>query len=256
MDTKKISELFTVAIPLLILCSCIRLITYYYHWNIPILDYLSVPELLFLFIHPAIIFVAFAAILFVPYAIFFAVLVRWLPKNKNPFAATREGPKVPPEELKKPSAKEKKKINLGWIIVGVFAFGVVALFFFKGIWLDYDIFPTVVIHVLFGMLAMGAVKMVTEPERENELPSLRTVLVVTVMVLASASFFIGRYEANATATKSTPHKLVISDGSIIETNSDLIYLGKTSNYYFLYDNAAGRASIIPMAEVKRIEIGR
>jgi hypothetical protein len=263
MDFKKISELFTVAVPLLILCSCIRLITYYSNWNIPILDYLSIPEILFLFIQPAIIFLGFAGILFGIYFILLVVLMRWLPEEKNPFVAKSKKPEGPakepetlPEEPKAPLAKEKKKTTLIGIIVAVFTFGFMGFIFSKGIWFDYDIFPTVLLHLVIGMVAIGVIKKFTEPGHEKELPSLQTVLAGTMIMLISASFFYGRYEANSTRTAPIPHTLVLSNDTTINTDSNLIYLGKTSNYYFLFDNAASRASIIPMADVKKIEIGR
>ena len=57
MDLKKLSELFAIAVPPLILCSCLQLVIYYGHWNIPIFDYLSTSELLFAFVQPGIVMI-------------------------------------------------------------------------------------------------------------------------------------------------------------------------------------------------------
>ena len=60
MDYKKISDMLTLGAPVLVVCSCVRLLTYYHHWNIPILDYLSLSELLMLFIQPILMIAALA----------------------------------------------------------------------------------------------------------------------------------------------------------------------------------------------------
>src|SRR5215471_3442092 len=55
MDFKKISDMLSLGVPVLVVCSCVRLLTYFQHWNIPIFDYLSVSELLMLFIQPILV---------------------------------------------------------------------------------------------------------------------------------------------------------------------------------------------------------
>lgn len=258
MDFKKISELFTVAVPLLIICSCIRLMTYYHNWNIPILDYLSAPELLFLFVRPAITIIALAAIYFAANAALVGIVymvVRLQARYKQ--SAKEKSGANEKTETETPSEKVNETKGVwGWfgslVPVLVFLFGIWV--FVEAIWFKYEILPVVILHVGIWFAAILTIQKVTEPGRDGA--SLQTVLLGSMIMLISASYFVGRYEVNATTTNPVPHSIVLKDGSSIATDANLIYLGKTSNYYFLYNNAANRASIIPAAEATRIEIAR
>jgi len=254
MDLKKITELFTFSVPLLIVCSCIRLITYYSHWNIPILDYLSAAELLFLFVQPAITIIALAAIYFAVNAVFVGgvyLLVKFgairgksEPKSEEHTATEGEAPATDP---KKPDIWGR----FGKIIPFL-AMPFILWVFFEGIWFKYEIFPVVVLHVVIWAVAIGLIRKFYLSEGEA-LP-IEAVLWGTMVMLLSASYFIGRYEANATVTNPAPFKITLTDGTPLETDSNIIYLGKSSSYCFFHDNAAGRSLIIPLTQIKRIDI--
>jgi|SRR5687767_434789 len=251
MDYKKISEMFTVAVPLLIICSCIRLITYYSHWNIPILDYLSVTELLFLFIRPAIICAALAAIYLAANAVFFGIIYGFVKLDE----LRRRGKKDAKATAHRPTDsehKESKPMNRVAIIGTVLfiAFGI--WLFFNAIWYEYSIYPTVVAHIVLWIGAIWVIKKLLN--EDVDAPSIPSILAGSIIVLLSASFFIARYEINQTRTSPQRHRISLSDKSVIETDSNRLFLGRSSNYYFFYENAESRSSIIPASEVVRIEI--
>lgn len=254
MDLKKITELFTFSVPLLIVCSCIRLITYYSHWNIPILDYLSAGELLFLFVQPAITIIALAAIYFAANALFIGVVYLLVkfgvisgksePKSEENAATESEAP-----------APDAKKRDIWERIGKIIPFLAMPFFlwvFFEGIWFNYEIFPVVVLHVIIWGVAIGLIRKFYLSEGEA-LP-LEAVLWGTIVMLLSASYFIGRYEAKATVTNPAPYKITLTDGTPIETDANMIYLGKSGTYCFFHDSAGGRSVIIPLTQIKRFEI--
>ena len=251
MDYKKISEMFTVAVPLLIICSCIRLITYYSHWNIPILDYLSTTEVLFLFIRPAIIYAALAAIYFGANAALFGIIYGFVKLD-----AFRRGEKKDARATahRASLSKDKASNHLNRVVTIVMvlfiAFGI--WIFFNSIWYEYSIYPTVVAHIVLWILAIWAIKKLLKDD--GDAPSIPSILAGTIIVLLSASFFTARYEINQTLTSPQHHRISLSDKSVIETDSNRLFLGRSSNYYFFYENAENRSSIIPASEVVRIEI--
>jgi hypothetical protein len=249
---KKLSEVFTFAVPFLILCSCIQLITYYYYWNIPIVDYLSISELLFLFIKPLLTILVLAAIYFSFNLLLVAgvaIYVKWDGSRQKQVKA----PGV--ETLKAPESPAKKKDGDSVVAKGVLAIGalVIAWFFVEGIWFDYDIVPVVVVHIVLWMAAIALSSRFLLKSTEGKV-SLESFVAGTIIALISASFFYGRYQAHYAETNPIPHRIVFADGSRIESDSNLIYLGKTGSYYFFYDKAKSQASIIPVGEAKRTEI--
>ena len=256
MNLKKISEIFTFSVPFLILCSCISLVTYYSHWDIPIFDYLSASELLFLFLRPALTFVLFAAIYLGINLVVVAVI--------TPFAIWRVERKQKNEPKKKESKKvaekseskiTKKHPILTWII-GIVFIAVITLTFANGIWFEYEIFPVVLSHMGLWLAAVLIVHRVSASRDDkvsgsrNRKISMETFFAGTIVMLISASFFYGRYQVHYTVTNPVAHKIVLTDSSVIETDSNLIYLGKTSSYYFFYNNAENQAVIIPVGEAR------
>src|SRR5262247_2449744 len=124
MDIKKISELFAVAVPPLILCSSIRSVTYYHTWNIPILDYLTPAELLFSFISPALLMMALAAT-YLLFMMAFASLVLLFVK----LGLIRKG-KVKSDENKQKTEHERTESKGSQIFAGL----AVVIFVGSAIW--------------------------------------------------------------------------------------------------------------------------
>jgi len=253
MDLKKITELFTFSVPLLIVCSCIRLITYYGHWNIPILDYLSAAELLFLFVPPAITIIALAAIYVAANGVFIGGIyllvkfgvIRGKSESKSEERSATES--EAPATAKKPDIWERIGKIIPFLLMPLFLW-----VFFEGIWFKYEIFPVVLLHVIIWGVTIGLIRKFYKAEGEA-LP-IEAVLWGTAVMLLSASYFMGRYEANATATNPAAFKITLTDGTPIETDSNMIYLGKTSTYCFFHDSSGSRSVIIPLSQIKRFDI--
>jgi hypothetical protein len=241
MDVKRISDMITLAVPVLIVCSCIRLITYYYWWNIPILDYLSASELLLLFVQPVLIIAALAAV----YLAFTLVLAG----GALLFVQLRGKEKKQEPANQAESANAAKTTNpiYGWVIAIVWL-GTMTGFFFKGIWFDFEIIPTVLFHVFLLLGAAAAVRgLLPSDERDDRMKPLVT---ATIVVLMSSSFFYGRYQAHDTELHPAHITIALKDDTVVDTDSNRVYVGKTTSYYFFHNTKDKETSIIPAAEVK------
>jgi len=246
-DLKKISELFTIAAPLLILCSCIRLITYYHYWHIPIIDYLSTSEILFSFIQPALVILGLASIYFGGTMLLAGLGILFVNLNIiKPKKGTKEST----------SNTNNKKFNrwekIVFTLYILFLILIVAYFFIKGIWYDFNIVPVVLFHVLLWAMAIIMISKISNQKEKTA--TMSSFFWGTLITVISASFFYGRYQMNSTSLHSIPYILSLEDSSRIETNNRLIYLGKTNNYYFLYDSSASQSIIIPSDKVKEVRI--
>ena len=248
MDLKKVSEISAVAVPLLIVCSSIQLLTYYSNWNIPILDYLSTAEILFLFIRPLMTILLFAAVyvifnlLFVGGATLYVVNARESEPKKSK-AEERGDAKLEPVSM-------TKRILTILYYAGVLI--VFPFFFFRGIWYDYEIFPVVLLHVgIWAAIALGI--WYIRGNRDEQLP-WEWALIAAIPVLLSASFFYGRYQAHYATAYPASQSVVLTDGSAVSTDANMLYVGKTSGYYFYYKVAEREAVIIPAAQIKAVTI--
>jgi hypothetical protein len=243
VDVKKITDTFTLAVPVLVICSCIRLITYYQHWNIPILEYLSASELVLLFIQPVLVIAGLAAI-YLAFNLGLAGIALLLVQlgvvkaNKEKKAATQT-------ESSRPSKKTHPLY--AWIIT-ILWIGMMIAFFFKGIWFDFEVVPTVLFHVFLLLGTAVAVRgLLPSGEKDDKIKPLST---ATIVVLMSASFFYGRYQAHSTELHPANVRIALKDQALLDTNANRIYLGKTSNYYFFHNPTDGETSIIPVGEVR------
>jgi len=262
MDIKKISELFAIAVPPLILCSSIRSVTYYHTWNIPILDYLTPAELLFSFISPALVMMALAAA-YLLFMIAFAGLVLLFAK----LGLIRKGKeKSDGNEQKRENKRHESKGYqvFAWLSI-VISLGCGIWVFFAGIWYEFKIVPVVIFHVFLWVVAIVTVDKLWKSEsiwksqsteapenRNKERASNESILLGTIVMLVSASFFYGRYQANQTLTHPSQLEIMLTDSSVIATSPNVFYLGRTANYCFLYDNSTHQVSIIPNKEIKII----
>lgn len=252
MDFKKISDMATLAVPVLIVCSCIRLLTYYNHWDIPILDYLSASEILLLFIQPVLIIAALAAVYLAITLVLTAGMLLFVKlgiKTDKKDTPTQKAREPRPE----PAAVTKHPVYQ--VIVAVVSFGAIGGTIFKGIWFDFELVPAVIFHVFLLIGTMAAVRSVVPPEEQDNV--IKPLVAATLVVLLSASFFTGRYQARRTELSPTRLELALRDQTLLEADPGRIYVGKTSSYYFFHsrkkdatDKETSIISIIPVGEVK------
>ena len=232
--------------PVLVVCSCIRLITYYQHWNIPILDYLSASEILLLFVQPILVIVAIGAI-YLAFNLGLAAGALLL-VQLGVVAKGRKADKKENENKEESEQTSTKKHPIyGWLIT-IALVGMMAFTFFNGIWFDFEVIPTVLFHVVLLLGTVAAVRgLLPSAEKDDRIKPLVT---GTVVVLMSASFFYGRYQAHDTELHPTQVRIALKDNAVVDTDSSRIYLGKTSNYYFFRNTKDNETSIIPVGEVK------
>ncbi len=249
MDVRNVSETLTLAVPVLIVCSCIRLITYYHHWNVPILDYLSAAELLLLFVQPALV-IAALALMYLAYSLLFgaaAVLVALLQTlRKKPAGNAAASQTKSPQGQ---TVKERSTIRSALLLIGIIiGLGMGVGMFFNGIWFEFEVIPTVVFHVFLLFGTVGAVHALLPPgEKDNRLKPL---VAGAIVVLMSSSFFYGRFQAHDTELHPARVSIALKDDVVIDGDADHIYLGKTNNYYFFHDRTRKQTSVIPVEEVK------
>jgi hypothetical protein len=241
MDFKKLSDMFTLAVPVLIVCSCIRLLTYYNHWSIPILDYLSASEILLLFIQPVLVIAALAAVYFAFTVLLTAgmlLLVKLGIVAKGNDKAKEEKPRSEPAAAAKPS--------IYTTIFSVVTVGGIVVVIVKGMWFDYEVFPAVISHVFLLIGTFAVVRSVLPASEQQDV--MKPLVAGTLVVLISASFFYGRFQARRTETNPTRLELALRDQALLKTDPDRIYVGKTSSYYFFHSK--NETSIIPVGEVR------
>ena len=245
MDLKKVSEISAVAIPFLMLCSSIQLLTFYSHWSIPIFDYLSSAEIVFLFIKPLLTILLFASLYVGFNLLFVGATTLYVVKAKKT---------EPAEELRQP--EPNKPVTRTQRLIQFLALGAVAVFvpfvFFQGIWYDFDLIPVVILHiVIWAGVALGLWYL--RGKKGERLP-FDWVLAAAIPVLLSASFFYGRYQAHYTTTYPVSQTIVMTDGAAIATDDNTLFLGKTSGYYFFYKVTERESVILPAAQIKSVSI--
>ena len=245
MDFKKVSEITAVAVPFLVLCSSIQLMTFYSHWNVPIFDYLSTAEILFLFIRPMLTILLLAALYFVLNLVFFGTVTLFL------LAKKKKGDEEKTEEAASSKSDSKAAGLLGYAVLMIAALGI-GLTFFQGIWLDYELWPVTILHVVIW-LATGVLVWHVRGKKNETLPA-EWLLASAIPMLLSASFFYGRYQAHYATAYPASQTVMLTDGTTIATDANTVYLGKTSGFYFYFKTAEQETLILPAAQVKSVSI--
>lgn len=241
MDFKKLSDLFTLAVPVLIVCSCVRLIAYYQHWNIPILEYLSASEILLLFIQPIFTIAGLGAIYLASIVLIAAALLlifKMLRVSKGKESSKEDNTNGEPAGEKKDSVTS--------VVFGVLSFGGLGVALFLSMWSEFAVFPAVLFHVMLLFGVAGVVHSALPASEQND--RTKPLVAGTLVILLSASFFHGRYQARLTEMNPTKLELALRDETLLKADPDRIYVGKTSNYYFFHSK--NETSIIPVGEVR------
>jgi hypothetical protein len=240
---KKISEIIAVIIPLLVVCSCIRLITYYTHWNIPIFDYLTISELLLYFIEPIFRIAGFVSS-YLSYVLGFVILIAlWItlfpPKSKD---------KNTSDEKEGKSFFTKLNSNKWWL---AFSYLITGGFIINLVWYEFEVPALIVFHFFILAIAYNYFEKYYSTKTKDE---FKPIIIASILTILSFSFFIGRYDWHKAETYPDSYKIMLSDSISVETNADKIYVGKTNDFYFLYEKSIHQVSIIPSNEVKYIKM--
>jgi hypothetical protein len=243
--TKKISETIAVIIPLLVVCSCIRLITFYTHWNIPIFDYLNPSELLLSFTEPIFriaVFVSGYLLYVLGLVIMFFLWFAFFPPKSKKTDVTDENSKEEKGFFQKLN-QNKWWLSFSYLIVG----GFISYF----AWYEFETKAAIVFHAFIWAIAYNYFEKNYSTKTKDE---FKPIIIALVLTILSFSFFLGRYDWHKAETYPDSYKIMLSDSTTVETNADKIYVGKTNDFYFLYEKSNRQVSIIPSSEVKTIKM--
>lgn len=78
--------------------------------------------------------------------------------------------------------------------------------------------------------------------------------VTLIIVFLGFTLCISKYEISQTEKYPVQYKFTMVDGSEIPTNAQLIFVGKTNNYVFLYDNENFNSRVMKTENISSISI--
>lgn len=242
--TKKISETIAAIIPLLVVCSCIRLITYYGHWDIPIFDYLTSSEILLSFAEPIFKITGFISgylALVVGLILIMTFWVVYFSNKTNEMSDSNE------------RAKEEKyffyKLNKNkWWLTFTYLIGGGFIIYLA--WYEFKTEAAIVFHAFIWSISYDFLTKYYATKTEDK---FKPIIIASVLTILSFSFFIGRFDWHTAETYPDSYTIMLSDSSIVETSTNKIYVGKTSDFYFLYERSSHSTTILPSSEIKSIK---
>lgn len=262
---KKIVEILPILVGFLIFCGFLKLYLLYNFWEIRIIDYLDLSEILLSFLNDLNIFLF---ILFVSgvYISFTLTLFHYAEKqitatplnmtsNTIPLAditaSNVEIPPVNPAEKSESLSEildniyEKNKIGSVLIMFTISAvFAIIFFWTYNRIWL-----------FLFSLMSFQFILISLEYySRMTDFIKLGLSFSITFIAF---TFCIAAYDVNEIKeeAKSTINVINMKTDTIT-TNENYYLIGKTQNYIFLYDRNENRTEIIKMENVNSIQVIR
>lgn len=251
MNLKRIVEIFPLLGSFLILLGYLKLYLYYDHWDIAIIDYLDISEITLLFLGDVHLIIAFIAIYLFPLTIGM-VLIRWTEEGKKDTPAGNEekvdespkndasSPNTPFEVVESIISSRQVFMWVSLILLVVFIW---LFFVYNKVWLLY-----------FSVLGfMNFSSMFSEYLFEEKKKQVLQASFVTTSIAFSVlvtHYDIRKTESNASIFET----VVVTRDSAFHTNSNLIQVGKTSRFVFIYDVPGKVSHTIKMDEVKEIYV--
>lgn len=252
---KKIVEILPLALGFLIFTGFLKLYLFYNHWDIRIIDYLDLSEILLSFLNDLNIFLLIAVI-----GIIYLLLSIQLVKAADKMSyATAEMPatEAPPvEEPILPSVPEKETVseNLfenfeknkrGTILLFLaVAIGMALLFFwnYNRFWL-----------FTFSLASFQFVAFFLD--FYTKLTDFLVASSALLITFIAFTFLITAYDANEVKQAAKNKKCVIETSrDTIETTYEHYIIGKTQNFMFLYDRNQKKTEILKVEDIRRIKI--
>ena len=233
---KNFKHIFPYLYLLVVIFSLLREAIYYSHFNIEIQDYIGVSELLLPVSNSAITIIGF---------ILFSGTLLWLNGKFN---------------KKKKRSRLIEQNEKWWKIfsneisgvIGVLIGGVISYITESD---EIFIFAVVLLGLLFvyPILSHFIIKKLKESESKNFNPNLLLVpLFLIVALITQVAFTIGE-ELQVRKGEYTGTKIYTKDSTYV-SDSTHFYIGKTTNFYFIYNKDRKSSTIIPEREVNRFEL--
>lgn len=245
MNLKRIVEILPLFGILLTLLGYLKLFLYYDHWNINIIDYLDISEITLLFLSDVHIIVSFVAIFLFSITIGMAI-VRYS-EHRDEIKRKAD------QNLQIPNQAAQNIDQVASVVFGQFQWGLmiacaviaaafIILFFIynKIALLYFATFGFVQFVLIFSELIF----------HRNEKATLQATFITsaTAFSILVAHYDIRKTEINVNNFETT---INLSETSIY-SSPDLIYIGKTNNYLFLYNTSSKTSHAIKSDDLKEI----
>lgn len=253
MNLKRLVEISPIIGSFLIFIGFFKLYFFYNHWGINIISYLDFSEIILSFMNDLNILIFFFILLLIQMIIgvttIFTIDKKMKKKgtenaividsnlNNETIEQSIDSSQNIIDKFDDAIKKEFMAVFIGITFVTLLSL-TLFLIFVKTIFL----YLTFICFVQFILL-------ITEKMELDSKSQIQTVFVLTLI-----GFTIGRSWFDIKQTESFPKIVSIqTDDSIYVTNNSLISLGKTNNFYFLYDRAKTQAVILPSSTIKKIK---
>lgn len=241
MDLKKIAEISPLIVGFLIFLGFFKLDWYYEHWNINISQYLDFSEILLSFLQDLNIMLFFIMILAAQATFGFMAISSIDKKAKENLNESQiEHHKGIADQLSDHFEKNKK---------GSLIFLLILTVVFSGLFLWLMSLP--LLYLAFLMFVQLVAFVIDELVTNKQSIVDPVTLIITFLAF---TFCIAKYEINQTEKHYVQYEFTITDGSITSTNPQLIFIGKTNNYVFLYNNQNCTSKVMKTENISAISI--
>lgn len=216
-----ITKLLPVGYFFLIFCSSIKLVTYYAFFGINITDFISIAEYATLFVDDILVYLAMFG---------FGLLLNISTKNNN---KTSEATKL----------GSFGKVMIGLIILTVIAISILA-------------YNENLMHEKLSIIKVGTyISLIWYYLMQQSRNSGFSFLILTLIAVVIYTLFDGFIDANKILEKESKFDYVLLfENKQINTAETLFYLGKSSDFIYLYDKVNKKAKIISTDKLMEIEI--
>ena len=221
---------------LLILLGIISSVVYYRSFGIDILDYITIGESLLLFI---------SKFMFFSISLVFGILISRIFLKSPIEQIKKENDKI----LQNQSLKLCQYIHLALVILPLFLLSVMGFSPFV-LWM-LPISFLVRIYVLSYIIKRLRIVFYFKKINTKIIDYIQTVgisIIILVSIAMTEAYLVYEFHKNKAVT------LFYSDGNSLQTDSNILYLGKSQRYYYLYDKKDNKAIIIKDDQIERVEI--
>ena len=243
MDLKRLSETSPIIGAFLIFIGYIRMDLYYSHWNIHIYNYLDFSEIMLSFLNDSNTLLFFCLILLLQMTIGMGTITmikNWRSKiNETNTEAKDEAIKAIENKPNLTETYDNKPKITSIILFVMFLIPFFSFLYFHNL---LSLYFSSIFLIQFLLLFF---------EKIVKLNSLKDCGQISI-VLTLLGFAWGLSEYNIKKTENNPIMVEINtENELISTNNELLFIGKTSNYYILYDKHQRKSVIIKDIDVKK-----
>lgn len=228
MNLKRIAEISPLIIGFLIFLGFFKLNWYYSHWNINISQYLDFSEILLSFLQDINIMLFFIVILAV-HSIFGYIAISSV-DHKTGIVGQLED-----------SFEQNKRGGLIALLAFTLVFGILFWWLMNLIWLYFTFLFFVQLIAFFIDRFISTNENVVNP-------------VSLTIVFFAFTLCLSQYGIYRTETSNVRYKLTTIDNTEISTNRQLIFLGKTNNFIFLFDKTSCTSRVLKTESISSIQI--